>query len=144
MTAPVVALTESQLEALAESLAERCAPRLADLLERRGHRDGHGALVTAAVVADALGVKPEWVYRHSAELGVQRLGKGPRAPLRFDLDRAVVAATACSPSKESEAQKTAAPSGKRRRRPAASKGSSVDLLPIRGPSLPDFSDGRSA
>jgi len=40
--------------------------------------------MTAAEVAQRFGVHRGWVYAHAADLGVVRLGAGPRAPLRFD------------------------------------------------------------
>ena len=40
--------------------------------------------LTAAEVAEWWGVERSWVYDHAAELGVRRLGSGPRPRLRFD------------------------------------------------------------
>lgn len=45
-------------------------------------------LVSAAELALTLGVTRGYVYAHADELGAERLGAGPRARLRFDLDRA--------------------------------------------------------
>jgi hypothetical protein len=42
------------------------------------------APLTAAEVADRLNVERSWVYGHADELGVIRLGDGPRPRLRFD------------------------------------------------------------
>jgi hypothetical protein len=41
-------------------------------------------LLTAAEVADRFSVDRSWVYAHARELGVVRLGRGPRPRLRFD------------------------------------------------------------
>ena len=41
-------------------------------------------LLTAAQVARRFGVTRSWVYAHADELGVVRLGDGPRPRLRFD------------------------------------------------------------
>jgi hypothetical protein len=41
-------------------------------------------LLTATEVAHRLSVARSWVYEHSNDLGVVRLGDGPRARLRFD------------------------------------------------------------
>ena len=41
-------------------------------------------LLTAAEVAARLAVARGWVYAHARELGVVRLGDGPRPRLRFD------------------------------------------------------------
>ncbi|MEO8690871.1 MAG: hypothetical protein ABI611_21975 [Solirubrobacteraceae bacterium] len=43
--------------------------------------------VDAATLARALGVEREWVYLRARELGALRLGDGPKARLRFDLER---------------------------------------------------------
>jgi hypothetical protein len=45
--------------------------------------------LTARQVAERFNVDRGWVYAHADELGVVRLGDGPRPRLRFD--RAVVA-----------------------------------------------------
>jgi hypothetical protein len=42
--------------------------------------------LTAEQLAERLGVTRSFVYEHAAELGAFRLGSGPRARLRFDLD----------------------------------------------------------
>ena len=44
-------------------------------------------LLTADELAAWLRVDRAYVYEHAAELGVFRLGSGPRARLRFDLRR---------------------------------------------------------
>jgi hypothetical protein len=90
-----------------------------------------GQLVTVAQVAAVLGVDAAFVYEHSAELGVLRLGSGPRARLRFDLDEALRRLTACSASRKSVEPDSAPAAGSRRRRRSGS-GTTVDLLPIRG------------
>jgi hypothetical protein len=43
-----------------------------------------GRLLTAAQVAARFNVDRGWVYAHAEELGVVRLGSGPRPRLRFD------------------------------------------------------------
>jgi hypothetical protein len=67
---------------------EAVARRVAELLIDQHGRD---VLLTAQDLAARLGVHPSWVYAHAAELGALRLGRGPKAPLRFDPD-AVLAA----------------------------------------------------
>jgi hypothetical protein len=42
-------------------------------------------LVDAQSVAAAVDVEREWVYAHARELGVVRLGPGPKARMRFHL-----------------------------------------------------------
>jgi hypothetical protein len=43
-------------------------------------------LLTADELAIVLGVDRGYVYEHAVELGAWRLGSGPRARLRFDLE----------------------------------------------------------
>jgi hypothetical protein len=50
------------------------------------HRAELSRWVTADVVAGHLHVDISYVYEHAAELGARRLGRGPRARLRFRLD----------------------------------------------------------
>jgi hypothetical protein len=58
------------------------ARRVVFLLEEAGLR--RRELVGAAELARRLGVDRSWVYSHAIELGVVKLGDGPRARLRFD------------------------------------------------------------
>jgi hypothetical protein len=91
------------------------------------------SLVTAAGVAKRYAVSRDYVYAHAAELGAIRLGTGPRARLRFDLETVAAALSACSASRQSDAPaKPPAEPIRRRRRPAP-LGTDVELLPIRRP-----------
>jgi hypothetical protein len=45
-------------------------------------------LVDARDLADELGVERDWVYANAERLGAVRLGSGPRARVRFDLEQA--------------------------------------------------------
>jgi hypothetical protein len=78
-------VSDEMLDALADRLADRLAARLA-----RGALDTQKtfALVDARGLAAELGVSVDYVYRHQAELGAMPLGNGPKARLKFDLDRA--------------------------------------------------------
>ena len=67
---------------------ERIAQRVAELLHRHD-RSAHPGLVDAGALARQLGVTRSWVYEHARELGAIRIGSGPRARLRFDLERAL-------------------------------------------------------
>lgn len=78
-----MALDNADIEAIADRVVQK-------LSGRRAPR----ALVDARALADELGVDRDWVYAHSEELGVIRLGTGPKAPLRFDVQRARDALTA--------------------------------------------------
>jgi hypothetical protein len=68
-------------------LAEIVAERVVEMLEQRDRRRLAG-LATAAEVAERLHVRKSWVYANQHQLGVIRLGDGPKARLRFDLDQA--------------------------------------------------------
>ena len=69
---------------------EGIAMRVAALL--REEEPGAGAaqpqLITAGELAHQLRVQRPWVYRHRELLGGRRIGQGPRAPWRFELDTA--------------------------------------------------------
>lgn len=83
---------------LADAIAERIAGLLRDEDASAEHR-----LVSAAEVARELNVGRQWVYEHAEELGARRLGDGPRARLRFDLETVRVASV-CLISKRSNGQ----------------------------------------
>jgi hypothetical protein len=59
------------------------------VVERLGHgRPGVSiGLATAAEVAKLYGVTHSWVYANKNRLGAVKLGDGPKARLRFDLER---------------------------------------------------------
>jgi hypothetical protein len=90
------------------------------------------ALVDANAVASFLNVDVDFVYAHSAELGARRLGSGPRARLRFDLDEVRAWLDSCSPSRESKAPELCVVEPIRRRRAPRRLGTDVPLLPIKG------------
>ena len=69
-----------------EAIAERAAHRVVQLLEWPG--PGAFALLEPKQLAAALNVSLDYVYAHAADLGVMRLGDGPKARLRFDLQTA--------------------------------------------------------
>lgn len=115
-----------------ERLAELIAPRLVDALADR-RRVPAPALVDAAELARRLGVERSWVYDHADELGAERLGTGPRAPLRFDPARALDTMASCSagrmPAEDESPAQPPKPHSRRRR----SLGTDDDLLPVRPP-----------
>jgi hypothetical protein len=74
-------LTDGDVEAIAEATAAR----LAEIVSAS---PGTFALVDARQLARDLGVSLDYVYAHASELGAMRLGSGPKARIRFDLDRA--------------------------------------------------------
>lgn len=67
-----------------EAIAEATARKLAEIV---GGLPTFG-LVDARELAEGLGVSIDYVYAHATELGAMRLGSGPKARIRFDLDRA--------------------------------------------------------
>jgi hypothetical protein len=77
-----------------------------------------------------LGVARSFVYAHAAELGGYRLGTGPRARLRFDLED-VRRRISCRGSRESGSADSAPEAASRPRRRLRT-GTNVELLPIRG------------
>lgn len=71
---------------------EQIACRVADLLTQRAHRqEAVGGMLTVNQLALRLNVTRAWIYEHANELGGVRLGEGPKARLRFDLDTAMQA-----------------------------------------------------
>jgi hypothetical protein len=87
-------------------------------------------LLTPKQLSAKLGVSRGYVYEHSAELGAMRLGAGPRARLRFDLED-VLQRISCLSGSESIAPDPA-PVAETRRGRRRRSGTNVELLPIRG------------
>lgn len=74
-------LDHETIEAIARRVAELVGPKPAT------------RLLDAAELAEELNVSTAFVYRHATRLGARRLGTGPKARLRFDLQRARSALT---------------------------------------------------
>jgi pyruvate/2-oxoglutarate dehydrogenase complex dihydrolipoamide acyltransferase (E2) component len=74
-------LTQNDVDAIAEATAARFARLVAE-------QGATFAFVDARKLAEELGVSVDYVYAHARELGGVRLGSGPKARIRFDLDRA--------------------------------------------------------
>lgn len=91
-------LAPGDVEAIAEAIAQK-------LLEIIATPPTTFGLVGARELAEGLGVSLDYVYAHAAELGAMRLGSGPKARIRFDLDRA----------REALEARTRRPNGRRRR-----------------------------
>jgi hypothetical protein len=80
---------------LSAETIERVAVRVAQLL-RQGLTEpaqspAPARLITAGELARHLRVERPWVYRHRHLLGGRRIGAGPRAPWRFELETATKA-----------------------------------------------------
>jgi hypothetical protein len=67
---------------------ERIAARVAQLLRETREEP---KLISAGELALRLKVERPWVYRHRELLGGIRMGRGPKAPWRFDYTAAVEA-----------------------------------------------------
>ena len=65
---------------------EAVAARVVELL--RETQPAPARYVDAATLARTLGVERDWVYARARQLGAVRLGDGPKARLRFDLEQA--------------------------------------------------------
>jgi len=74
-------LTPDEVQAMADAIAHK----VAELVATRSTTFG---FVEARELAEELGVSIDYVYAHATELGAVRLGSGPKARLRFDLDSA--------------------------------------------------------
>jgi len=107
-------------DVLAEKVVERLHRFIPDLAAAADQTYG---TVDVASVARELGMSETWVYRHADELGAERRGNGPKARLRFDLERARAAfSRPVGPSPRSDR-----PSTPRKRRECGS----TELLPVR-------------
>lgn len=115
-----------------ETIAALVAAHVTRELEDRLGAAPTAGLVDAAEVAQRFGVTAEWVRDHADELGVVRLGDGPRPRLRFDL-RAVAERIARSRGEGSQPS-DAAPRRRSLDRARQPSGTGVPLLPIRGQS----------
>jgi hypothetical protein len=75
---------------LTPQTVEQIARRVTELL-RRTEEQRTPALLSAGELARHLRVQRPWVYKHRHLLGGQRIGDGPKAPWRFDLETATQA-----------------------------------------------------
>jgi HTH domain len=105
---------------LDRTAVEAIAVRVVELLETRSG----GRFVTAAELSRRLGISRSTVYARAEELGAIRLGTGPRARLRFDLEQVV--------ARLGGARTQAAPARRSVRRRQGPRRPSSGLLPIRG------------
>jgi hypothetical protein len=110
-------------------LVEAIAQRVVELLDDRVRPTG---LVDAQRLSELLGVARSTVYEHQVELGGVRLGDGPRAPVRFDVETALKAWTCRYGSGESQGSDLPVVSGVSRHRRRAAARSTGPLLPVRG------------
>lgn len=124
----VLRLDPAQLE----ELAGLVAVRVLEELGRPSGRPAESRLVDAAAVATRFGVTREYVYEHAGDLGAVRLGDGPRARLRFDMEEVAMRLTGCAAGSESPDDVSPAQAATRRSRRRRGLGTAAQLLPIRG------------
>lgn len=110
-------------QATIDTIAERVAQFLREA--DPGHR-----LVDAEDLARRHGVSRSFIYEHAEELGVIRLGSGPRPRLRFDPEVALRAFADRRRGTDTKHEDT--PRGRRRQRSPAMDIHAPPLLPIRG------------
>ncbi len=79
------AISRQVTVALTPEAVEQIASRVAQLLAQREARP---ELITAGELARELRVERPWIYKHRHLLGGQRIGDGPKAQWRFELDTA--------------------------------------------------------
>jgi hypothetical protein len=125
-------LTPSSIAALAEAIAEALARRAIEQTEG-GHlsQDEH-RLLTAREVAAMLRRTAEWVRHHREELGVIRLGNGPRPRLLFHPQAVAERLDSRSESESSHEAQTPEQTGKEQGRPRRRSGTTTGLLPFPG------------
>jgi len=92
-------------------------------------------LLSAVELAAFLNVTPDYVYLHADELGAWRLGDGPKARLRFDLDTVRERLTRCTAGSASSEAETRTVKPKPARRRVGVSAQEVELLPIRDRSV---------
>lgn len=111
---------------LDDASIDAIARRVVELL----HGEQATDLVDAATLARVLGVSRGYVYEHVDRLGGVRLGDGPKARLRFDVEKARAAKASGTSSRRATAAQSRTATEKPRGRRRARLGTSVALLPI--------------
>ena len=109
---PPMTLDADDIEAVAARVVEL-------LVEQTGVP---GRYVDAATVARTLGVDRDWVYSRARQLGAVRLGDGPKARLRFDIERVRAALAEAAPDELPPPDEPPRRRRGRPRRPAGSVG----------------------
>ena len=115
--------TERFIENLVDALADRIAAKWSG-----GAHDGSPEVVGAAALAKRIGASAQWVRDHAEELGGWRLGNGPKAPYRFDVDRAERSLRGSGPERRPLPPPERDMANARRRHMPGTSG----LLPVRG------------
>ena len=84
------AITRRVTVDLTPQAVEQVAQRVAQLVQHKQLQQ-QPELITAGELARRLRVQRPWIYKHRHLLGGQRIGDGPKAPWRFDLETATQA-----------------------------------------------------
>jgi hypothetical protein len=114
---------------LTHEAIEHIAQRVAQLLRERSE-GGNGfpvRMLDAAGLAGRLGVNRAWVYQHKADLGAIRIGRGPNARIRFDLETVEAALTSDATREQPSGYTSSSTSP---RKPTYLLGPAVPLLPV--------------
>lgn len=129
---------EAFADRLAAELAPRVAEKVAEIIEREQGAEEPlatavanrtaGEMLTVAEVAERTGRSHDWVRQHATELGVERIGEGPKPRLYFPPAR--IEALLSGERNGSGEPEPADPPRRRRQPPALS--SEVELLPYEG------------
>lgn len=130
-----VSFPPAALEAIAEALAPKVAALLADQVVDAP------ALIDVRECARRFGLTESYVRDHAEDLGVIRLGDGPRPRLHFDPDVVSERLTACSASSRSQ-PRIPARKAKRRGNDGLTGRKPPRLIPIR-PAAGGSADRRS-
>lgn len=85
-----LAMTQRVTVDLTPQAVEQIADEVAKRLQNRNQGKGP-ELLSAGELAHRLRVERPWIYRHRHLLGGIRIGAGPKAPWRFDYEKAVEA-----------------------------------------------------
>lgn len=108
----LLATTNGRLVVFDVDDVDAVAERLAEVARSARPVD---AFVDAQHLADELGVDRGWVYANAERLGAMRLGTGPRARLRFDVERAREALTSVRDDASGDKSRTTRRRGRPRR-----------------------------
>jgi predicted DNA-binding transcriptional regulator AlpA len=83
---PALQLDPAVIDEIADRLSHAVMARVVEVMRVEGlipQARVARAWLDAQEVAQRLGVSRDWVYEHAEELGVSRIGTGPRPRLRF-------------------------------------------------------------
>jgi len=126
-----VRLHPDDLQRLAELVAEHVVALHPSSEVQRGAAANR--MLTAREVGERYAIDVQWVREHATELGVVRLGQGPKAPLRFDPDAVTAHLASCSTGRRAKEGGPPAREPIQRKPRHRPLGSGSQLLPVRPP-----------